>query len=92
MVADVHELLRSDRTQFEDSSVRLAVHPFHEIVLYDVAGDVIYDYATETLNIPEECIDYIDVSTKSKKVEITIVENREYINEDWYYCLLKYVA
>lgn len=54
--------------------------------------DLAYDYVQDTLNIPEECIESIDISTKSKKVEITIVEDRDFINEDWYYCLLKYVA
>ena len=52
--------------------------------------DLVYDYAMDTLNIPEECIEYIDVSVESKKVEITIFENKDYINEDWYYCLLQY--
>ncbi len=55
-------------------------------------SDLVYDYAVDTLNIPEECIEYIDVSTKSKQVEITIIENSDYIREDWYYCLLQYTA
>ena len=55
-------------------------------------ADLVYDYAADVLNIPEECIEFIDVSIKSKKVEITILEDSEYINEDWYYCLLQYSA
>ena len=52
--------------------------------------DLAYDYAQDTLNIPEECIESIDVSTKAQEVEITIVEDKEFINEDWYYSLLKH--
>lgn len=54
--------------------------------------DLIYDYAYDVHNIPEEYIDCIDVSSKSKKVEITIVEDKNIIDEDWYYCLLKYAV
>ena len=54
--------------------------------------DFTYDYALDALNIPEESIECINISTKEKQVEITIVEDRSILNEDWYYCLLKYAA
>lgn len=54
--------------------------------------DLIYDYAQDTLNIPEDCIESIDVSPKLKQVEITIVEDKDLLNEDWYYCLLPYAS
>ncbi|MBL1244536.1 MAG: hypothetical protein COA39_009145 [Sulfurimonas sp.] len=54
--------------------------------------DLSYDYALDTLNIPEECIESINVSTKLQRVEITIIEDRDFLNEDWYYSLLQYSA
>lgn len=54
--------------------------------------DLVYDYAQDTLNIPEEYIESIDISTKAKQVEITIIEDENLIHEDWYYCLLPYAS
>lgn len=54
--------------------------------------DLVYDYAQDTLNIPEECIESIDVSVKTRQVEITIFEDTDLVNEDWYYSLLQYSA
>ncbi len=56
--------------------------------LYDFA----YDYAVDVHNIPEECIDNIEVLSELKKVEITLFEDKEIAQEDWYYCLLRYAA
>lgn len=54
--------------------------------------DFAYDYAVDAHNIPEECIENIDVSLDLKKVEITLVEDREIIYEDWYYCLIRFAS
>lgn len=54
--------------------------------------DLAYDYALDEHNIPEECIESIDVSVKAKKLEITIIEDNEFLHEDWYYCLLQHSA
>ena len=54
--------------------------------------DLAYDYAVDIHNIPEEYIESIDVSIELEKVEITLVEDKTIIHEDWYHSLLHHAA
>jgi len=55
-------------------------------------NDFVYEYLTDAHNIPEECIECVDVSQKINKVEITLIEDKKIFQEDWYYCLLRYCS
>ena len=54
--------------------------------------DLAYDYVVDELNVPEESIDFVDVSLDTKRVEVTLFDDKDIAQEDWYYCLLKYSA
>lgn len=54
--------------------------------------DLSYEYAQDVHNIPEDCIYSIDVLANEKKVEITLIEDKSIIKEDWYHSLMQYVA
>lgn len=54
--------------------------------------DSAYEYAYDIHNIPEEYIEEIEIYTQSKRVEITLFENKCLISQDWYQMLLKFAA
>ena len=49
------------------------------------------EYATEVLEIPEEYIEDV-ISCYGRYIEISLVEDRSYVREDWYHALMPYVA
>ncbi len=53
--------------------------------------DVGVEYATEALEIPEEYLESV-ISFYGERIEITLIETPDYIQEDWYYALLPYAA
>ena len=54
--------------------------------------DLAFDYAVDIHNIPEEYIQDVAVSIKERKVEITLLEDINVVNEDWYHTLLQYIS
>lgn len=52
--------------------------------------DLGFDYATDIHDIPEECIEDVNILIGDKKVEITLYEDSSIVREDWYHTLLQY--
>ncbi|MEA2110787.1 MAG: hypothetical protein U9P71_01935 [Campylobacterota bacterium] len=57
---------------------------------FEVA-DLGFDYAIDALDIPEEYIETVELLSK-EKIEITLIDNQSFTQEDWYYVLLPYAA
>ena len=53
--------------------------------------DIGVEYATDVLEIPEEYLESV-ISVYGEKIEVSLLESKEYLHEEWYYLLLPYAA